>query len=71
MQTLAEMAEAAGFPRKPFYTLTEAAKATGLPYSAMLKASKSGRLKTVLLGDMRGRFVDSDAFAEWMAERTA
>ena len=39
MQTLTEMAQAVGLPRKPFYTLTETAKATGISYSTLIRAS--------------------------------
>ena len=72
MQNLTEMAEAAGLPKKPFYTLTETAKATGIPYSSILRAAKDGRLTTFLpSGRKRGWLTSSEWFAEWVAEGTA
>ncbi len=72
MQTLSEMAEAAGLPKKPFYTLTEAAKATGIPRSAFYCAVTDGTLKSfVPSGRKRGRLISSEWFAEWLAEGTA
>lgn len=72
MQTLAEMAVEAGLPKKPFYTLTEAAKATGIPYSAVLSAAKSGRLRAFMPnGRKRGMVTSAEWFAEWVAEGTA
>lgn len=72
MQTLAEMAVEAGLPKKPFYTLTEAAKATGIPHSAVLSAAKSGRLRAFMPnGRKRGMVTSAEWFAEWVAGGTA
>lgn len=72
MQTLAEMAVEAGLPKKPFYTLTEDAKATGIPRSAFCGAVADGTLKSfVPSGRKRGRLIKSEWFAEWVAEGTA
>ena len=72
MQTLAEMAVEAGLPKKPFYTLTETAKATGIPYASLRNAAKDGRLTTLLpSGRERGRLTSGEWFAEWVAEGTA
>ena len=72
MQTLAEMAVEAGLPKKPFYTIPETAKATGIPYSAVLSAAKSGQLRAFMPnGRKRGMVTSAEWFAEWVAEGTA
>ena len=72
MQTLTEMAQAVGLPRKPFYTLTETAKATGISYSTLIRASNGGSLATFLpSGRERGRLTSGEWFEEWIAGGTA
>lgn len=72
MQTLAEMAVEAGLPKKPFYTIPETAKATGIPYSAILSAAKSGRLRAFMPnGRKRGMVTSAEWFEEWIAGGTA
>lgn len=72
MQTLAETAVEAGLPKKPFCTIPETAKATGIPYSAVLSAAKSGRLRAFMPnGRKRGMVTSAERFAERAAEGTA
>ncbi len=63
------MAEDAGLVSKPFYSLSELAKATGIPRSTLDEERKSGRLESFIpYGNERGILVKCEWFDKWMAE---
>lgn len=62
-----EMAEAAGLPRKPFYTAKEIAKATWMPESTVRKAIELGELPGHLPAwKVRGTVVHRDDVNAWL-----
>ncbi len=66
--SLAEMAADAGLPRKPLYTITEVAHATGVPRTNLAEAARRGDLRTFMPpGRKHGRLVRCDWFDDWFA----
>lgn len=66
---LRSMAKAAGLPDKPLYSITEVAKATGMPRSTLDEERKSGRLKAFIPpGRRRGWLVRCEWFDEWFED---
>lgn len=64
--SLAQMAADAGLPRKPLYTITEIARATGMPRTNLAEAVASGDLMSFMPpGRRRGRLVKCEWFDEW------
>ena len=62
-----EMAEAAGLPRKPFYTVREVSKATGIPESTVRKAVALGDMPSYLPPwKVRGVTVHRDDVDTWI-----
>ena len=65
------MAEEAGLPSKPYYSLTEVAKATGIGRSTLDEERRAGRLRSFLpVGNERGLLVKCEWFDEWMETGT-
>lgn len=66
--SLAQMAADAGLPRKPLYTLTEIARATGIPRTNLAEAARDGSLPTFMPpGRKRGLLVRCEWFDGWFA----
>lgn len=66
--SLAQMAADAGLPRKPLYTLTEIARATGIPRTNLVEAVARGDLASFMPpGRRKGRLVECAWFDEWFA----
>lgn len=66
--SLRAMADAAGIPSKRLYTLTEIARATGVPRTTLQDAVREGQLRAFLPpGRVRGKLVATEWFDEWMA----
>ena len=66
--SLAQMAADAGLPRKPLYTLTEIARATGIPRTNLAEAVARGDLASFMPpGRKRGLLVRCEWFDGWFA----
>ena len=62
-----DMAEAAGLPRKPFYTVREVSKATGIPESTVRKAVALGDMPSYLPPwKVRGVLVGVEQVDDWI-----
>ena len=62
-----EMAEAAGLPRKPFYTVREVSEATGIPQSTVRKAVALGDMPSYLPPwKVRGVLVSVECVNGWL-----
>ncbi|HIS39924.1 MAG TPA: helix-turn-helix domain-containing protein [Candidatus Aphodovivens avistercoris] len=69
---LAAMAAAAGLPRKPLYTISEVADATGVPRTSLAEAARSGELRTFMPpGRKKGTLVRCEWFDDWFARGTS
>lgn len=65
--SFAEMAEAAGLPKKTAYNAHEVAEATGVSYSAVCRCAANGTLKSYLpRGMKRGRLMTPTMVDEWI-----
>lgn len=63
----AEMAQQAGLPRKPFYLVSEIAKATGWPESTVYGSMANGDLRKRLPAwKKRGRMASVDDIDAWL-----
>lgn len=70
--SLRSMADAAGIPRKRMYSLTEIARATGIPRSTLQESVRDGDLKAFMPpGRRRGMLVAPEWFDDWMERGTA
>ena len=67
--TFEGMARAAGLEAKAYYTLTEVARATGIPRSTVGYAVKKGRLKSFMpVGCRQGVKCRCDWVDEWLRD---
>lgn len=65
--TFAEMAKAAGLPKKLGYTPREVSRATGVCYSAVCRCMREGHLENYLpKGMKRGRLSTPAMVDEWL-----
>ncbi len=63
----AEMAKEAGLPRKPFYLVSEIARATGWPESTVYGSMAKGDLRKRLPAwKKRGRMAHVEDIDEWL-----
>lgn len=70
--SLRSMADAAGIPAKRMYTLTEIARATGVPRTTLQESVRDGELKAFMPpGRKRGMLVAPEWFDDWMERGTA
>lgn len=70
--SLRSMADAAGIPSKRMYSLTEIARATGIPRSTLAESVRDGDLKAFMPpGRRRGMLVAPEWFDDWMERGTA
>lgn len=70
--SLRAMADAAGIPSKRMYSLTEIARATGIPRSTLQESVRDGDLKAFMPpGRRRGMLVAPEWFDDWMERGTA
>ena len=70
--SLRAMADAAGIPSKRMYSLTEIARATGIPRSTLQESVRDGDLKAFMPpGRKRGMLVAPEWFDDWMERGTA
>lgn len=66
------MAEEAGLPCKPLYTVPEVSKATGISAYVLWREIRAGRLKARMpVGRKRGVLIAREWFDEWMEEGIA
>ena len=69
---LRRMAVAAGLPDKPYYTLTEVSKATGIPRATLDDERRNGELRTFMPpGQARGCLVKCEWYDEWFEKGSA
>ena len=65
-QIFAEMARVAELPVKPMYRLREVERASGIPYSTLSLAVRSGEMKSFMpVGQSRGMRVKPEWFDPW------
>lgn len=63
----AEMAEAAGLKRKPYYTVAEVARSTGIPDGVIRDAKDAGEITYFLpTGRSRGVLFKPEWVDEWL-----
>lgn len=68
---LRRMAEEAGLPSKPYYSLTEIAQATGISRTTLDEERRAGRMRSFLpVGCERGLLVKCEWFDEWIETGT-
>lgn len=66
-----DMAADAGLVAKPFYTVAEVSRATGIFESVIRDAKNAGRLKTFLpIGKQRGALFRAEWVDEWIERGT-
>lgn len=70
--SLKSMAKEAGIPDKRMYTLTEIARATGVPRTTLQESVRDGELRAFMPpGRKRGMLVAPEWFDDWMERGTA
>lgn len=63
---LRRMAVEAGLPDKPYYSITEVAKASGIPRTTLDDARRAGRRRSMIpVGCERGLLIRCDWFDDW------